>query len=100
MATVEAPAEPLRNLVEVIRFCKEHDLPADVVGRWVWIRFEQKPSEETRALLKAAGFRWIHKRGQWAHNCGYFCHHGHGNPRYKYGEMPVSAFTEDDLAGV
>jgi hypothetical protein len=87
---IETTAAP-RTLIDVIVFCKANELPAEVVGRWVWLQFAEKPSEETRNLLKAAGFRWVHKRGMWAHNCGHFSRHGHGDPRAKYGSVPVSA---------
>ena len=90
--------EKLDNLIDVIEFCREHALPADVVGRWVWIRFDDKPDADTRELLKAAGFKWVRRRGQWAHNCGYPTPRGKGNPRFKYGSVPVSAISEDDLA--
>jgi hypothetical protein len=85
-----------RNLIQVITFCKAHDLPAEVVGRWVWLEFESKPSQEIRDLLKGAGFRWVAKRGKWAHNCGHHCRHGAGDPRAKYGAVPVGQF--DDAA--
>jgi hypothetical protein len=90
--------EKLIDIADVIRFCQEHKLPADVVGRWVWIRFDSKPDSETRDMLKAVGFRWIQKRKQWAHNCGFFMKHNPAiNPRDKYGEVPVSAI---DLTGI
>lgn len=88
------------NLVEVIVWCKHRQLAADVVGRWVWLKFESKPDQEVRDELKAAGFRWVKKRGEWAHNCGHPCHHGHGNPRFKYGEVSVRAISDRDLASV
>ncbi len=98
------PANPQSNttdklidLVDVVQFCKDHDIPADVVGRWVWVKFDEKPDLETRDLLKSAGFRWVRIRGQWAHNCGYQSRRGKGNPRYKYGSIPVSAITRDDM---
>ena len=87
----------LQDLADVIEFCKVHGFPADVVGRWVWIKFDEKPDTETRDLLKSAGFRWVRIRGQWAHNCGYHSRRGKGNPRYKYGSIPVSAITRDDM---
>ena len=61
---------PLENIIDVLEFCRANDLPARVVGRWVWIAFESKPDQEVRNLLKSAGFRWSPRRGQWAHNCG------------------------------
>ena len=59
------------SINEVLEFCKAQSLPARVVGRWVWVKFDSKPSTETRAGLKAMGFRWSRRRGQWAHNCGH-----------------------------
>jgi len=72
------------NMIEVIEFCKTHHLPADIVGRWVWVKFEEKPSTETRTLLKDYGFRWSKRRGEWAHNCGHPTKPGHCIPREKY----------------
>ena len=63
--------EKIDNIVEVLDFCKTWSYPARVVGRWVWIEFTDKPGKETRDNLKAAGFRWSNRRGQWAHNCGH-----------------------------
>ena len=62
--------EKLENIIEVLEFCRTWSLPGRVVGRWVWIEFADKPDKDTRDRLKAAGFRWSHRRGQWAHNCG------------------------------
>ena len=59
------------SIIEVLDYCKAQDLPARVVGRWVWIEFESKPSAEVRQGLKDMGFRWSRRRGQWAHNCGH-----------------------------
>ena len=58
------------TILEVLEFCKTHSLPARVVGRWVWVAFDEKPPAEVRKLLKEFGFRWSKRRGQWAHNCG------------------------------
>ena len=59
------------NLIEVVQYCQVNDLPARVVGRWVWIKFEAKPAADIRQGLKDFGFRWSKRRGQWAHNCGH-----------------------------
>ncbi len=59
------------SIIEVLEFCKAQALPARVVGRWVWIKFESKPSTEIRQVLKDFGFRWSRRRSQWAHNCGH-----------------------------
>ena len=58
------------TIIEVLEFCKAQNLPARVVGKWVWIKFESKPSAEIRQSLKKIGFRWSRRREQWAHNCG------------------------------
>ncbi len=60
-----------KSIIEVLEFCKDQHLPARVVGRWVWIKFESKPSAEIRQSLKAQGFRWSRRREQWANNCGH-----------------------------
>ena len=58
------------SIIEVLEFCKAQNLPARVVGKLVWIRFESKPSADIRQALKDFGFRWSRRRGQWSHNCG------------------------------
>jgi len=70
MSTVQQHKSESKSIIEVLEFCKELDLPARVVGRWVWIKFASKPSAEIRAALKAQGFRWSRRREQWANNCG------------------------------
>ena len=86
------------TLPQVIQFCKDHDLPADVVGRWVWLRFDSKPDDETRTLIKGAGFRWVKRRGEWAHNCGRPTGRGGCEPRLKYGFVSVSRIDESEVA--
>jgi len=98
--TYDPATDKPENLVEVIAWCKHRDLPADVVGRWVWLKFAEKPSKEVRDEVKAAGFRWCRNRGEWAHNCGHPSRRGSGNPRYKYGEVPVKMIDERDLVAV
>lgn len=98
MTTATATAtsqEKLTSLVDVVDFCKEHDLPADVVGAWVWCKFESKPEADLRKLLSAAGFRWHNKRGEWYHNCGVFSRRGRTAPRVTYGSIPVAAIERE-----
>ena len=59
------------SIIEVLEFCKAQALPARVVGRWVWIKFETKPCADVRQALKDFGFHWSRRRGQWSHNCGH-----------------------------
>ena len=60
-----------QSILEVLEFCKAQNLPARVVGKWVWIKFESKPSAEIRQAMKDFGFRWSKRRGQWSHSCGH-----------------------------
>ena len=58
------------DMQEVIAFCKKLNLAGKVVGKWVWVFFEDKPEDDLRKSLKDFGFRWSARRGGWAHNCG------------------------------
>jgi hypothetical protein len=43
---------------------------AEVVGKWVWIQFDEKqPSTITRVLAEL-GFHWNNARQTWQHPCG------------------------------
>ena len=61
----ESPQSSKSNhsIIEVLEFCKVQNLPARVVGRWVWVEFENKPEAEIRQALKDFGFRWSRRRG-------------------------------------
>ena len=66
-----------------------HGAHVHITGMWAWAKFDGKPNQETRDMLKAEGFRWASKKGMW-----YFA----GKPRvgrkpmawdyitYKYGD--------------
>lgn len=71
MKTVQENKSESKSILEVLDYCKANNLPARVVGKWVWIKFESKPTAEVRQGLKDMGFRWSRRRGQWAHNCGH-----------------------------
>ncbi len=58
------------SVSEVISFCRKFGLQAELVGRWVWVSFAEKPDEAMRKALKDFGFRWSVRRRKWAHNCG------------------------------
>ena len=82
--------EKLRNVIEVTELCQQRDLPARLVGRWIWIEFADKPSADVRAELKAAGFHWSPKRLAWQHNCGHPTRAARGyDPRDKYGSVEL-----------
>jgi hypothetical protein len=57
---------------------------------WVWVSFDGKPDDATRAKLKEAGFKWSPRRKKWAHNCGVKTASSKtGNPFEKYGSVPL-----------
>jgi hypothetical protein len=59
---------------------------AEVVGRWVWIQFEQQPDVELRRQLAQFGFHWNATRQAWQHPCGVFRDAGVTfDPRRKFG---------------
>ena len=43
---------------------------AEVVGKWVWVQFNQQPAVEIRQQLAQLGFHWNHARQTWQHPCG------------------------------
>jgi hypothetical protein len=43
---------------------------AEVVGKWVWIRFTEKQPRQVTALLAELGFHWNSERQSWQHPCG------------------------------
>ena len=63
--------EKTTNIEEVLQFCSDNNLPARVVGQWVWIKFPSKPNASIREKLEQIGFRWSSRRRQYHHNCGY-----------------------------
>ena len=71
METLQRGKEQSKSILEVLEFCKARDLPARVVGKWVWIEFESKPGADVRQSLKDIGFHWSHRRQQWSHSCGH-----------------------------
>ena len=79
------------NQIDVIEFCRERLLCADIVGRWVWVKFDTKPSAELRTALKNFGFRWSQRRGEWSHDCGHPSKRSRSafHPRTKYGSVPI-----------
>lgn len=79
-AVVQALKERLPGVVPAAR----------VVGTWVWLEFDAKPSPDVRAVLKEMRFYWNKSRGCWQNRCG---HRRTGqtkaDPRMKYGSVRV-----------
>ena len=58
---------------------------AEVVGKWVWVHFQETPAAAIRQQLAQLGFHWNSQRQAWQHPCGQFSSTGSRNdPREKY----------------
>ena len=68
---------------------------AEVVGKWVWIRFSEIPAAEIRQQLAQLGFHWNNTRQSWQHPCGTIAdERANYDPRKRYG----SYFAADRIA--
>ena len=73
---------------------------AEIVGRWVWVSFADKPGADVRNALKNLGFSWNKRRECWQHPCGHPTKSSPGDPRFKYGSVPASALDDETKARV
>src|SRR5665213_1385201 len=55
-----------------------------VVGKWVWIQFEDRQPNQITAALSELGFHWNNRRQAWQHPCGQFTTGSKQDPRQKY----------------
>ena len=55
-----------------------------VVGKWVWIQFQEKQPRNVTAQLSQLGFHWNRRRQVWQHPCGQFRTGTWIDPRDKY----------------
>lgn len=60
----------LTNIIDVLELCVGNNLPAEIVGKYVWVTFDDKPDKIVREILKGAGFYWSKRRLAWMHPCG------------------------------
>ena len=58
---------------------------AEVVGKWVWIRFDDKQPPQITAELSELGFHWNSRRQVWQHPCGQVMARAVFDPRRRYG---------------
>jgi hypothetical protein len=58
---------------------------AEVVGKWVWIQFDEKQPPVITAELSELGFHWNNRRQSWQHPCGRFGTGIRRDPREIYG---------------
>lgn len=57
---------------------------AEVVGKWVWVQFEEKQPPQITLVLSQLGFHWNNKRQLWQHPCGTITEASLYDPRRKY----------------
>jgi hypothetical protein len=67
---------------------------AEVVGKWVWIQFDNKQPSEITTVLSQLGFHWNNRRQVWQHPCGQPVNRANFDPRRCYG----SYFPADQQA--
>ncbi|HEY3854410.1 MAG TPA: hypothetical protein VGO67_08470 [Verrucomicrobiae bacterium] len=60
---------------------------AEVVGKWVWIRFDDKQPPTITAELSELGFHWNNRRQVWQHPCGQIMSGVNYDPRRRYGSF-------------
>ena len=60
---------------------------AEVVGKWVWIRFDDKQPPTITAELSELGFHWNNRRQVWQHPCGQVMSGVYYDPRRRYGSF-------------
>lgn len=58
---------------------------AEVVGKWVWVQFQEIPAPELRQQLAQLGFHWNRGRQTWQHPCGTITERADYDPRQRYG---------------
>ena len=57
---------------------------AEVVGKWIWVSFQDQPAATLRQQLAQLGFHWNRERQAWQHPCGEFRLRGASDPHEKY----------------
>lgn len=59
---------------------------AEVVGKWVWVQFEDKQPPQITMILAQLGFHWNNTRQTWQHPCGTLAvEPANYDPRKRYG---------------
>ena len=76
------PTEKVLNLLQTQLPAAYH--LAEVVGKWVWVRFQEQPAPELRQQLAQLGFHWNRERQAWQHPCGQFRLSSSNDPHEKY----------------
>ncbi len=64
---------------------------AEIVGKWVWIEFEDKQPVTVTRVLAELGFHWNNARQAWQHPCGiYRDRRATHDPRRRYGSYAAA----------
>jgi len=77
-------------LLELKRLAPVAFSVAQVVGKWVWVQFQDQPAAEIRQQLAQLGFHWNNTRRTWQHPCGAFTFGSKADPREKYTAQPAA----------
>lgn len=99
----QSPRDISENLAAALQVARQaKPLDIEIVGQWIWLTFNGKPSDETRLLLKNSGFRWAAKKRKW-YFAGVPAKSSRGRMSYsdikdKYGAQKVSLNEEKQLA--
>jgi hypothetical protein len=65
---------------------------AEVIGKWVWVKFADKQPSETTMVLSQLGFHWNIDRQTWQHPCGTIAdERADYDPRKRYGSYFAAA---------
>ena len=91
----QSEPEGPHDFLAVSQFCRQMGFPAEAVGSWIWVTFDQKPDKETIKALRDFGFHWSPRREKWAHSCGRESQPGSGNPWDKYEHYPLTESAEE-----
>ena len=76
------PTESLLNLIR--REAPDFWRMAEVVGKWVWISFDDRQPCRITAALSELGFHWNNRRQAWQHPCGTVAASSNKDPRRIY----------------
>jgi hypothetical protein len=76
------PTELLLRLIR--REAPEFWELAEVVGRWVWIQFDDRQPRQITTALSEYGFHWNNRRQVWQHPCGTIAASSSQDPRRRY----------------
>ncbi|MDB6027856.1 MAG: hypothetical protein JWM68_4079, partial [Verrucomicrobiales bacterium] len=76
---------PTEGVLQLLKYEAPRFLElAQVVGKWIWIKFESKQPSTITVALSELGFHWNKKRKLWQHPCGVFFRNRQRDARRTY----------------